>query len=185
MLRPPCSDPLSATPATALQVSFEYDFTGLNTAFEVIWAVLITLSDLVFIVDIGVHFWTAVDKDGELVQDTDRIARGYLRRWFVVDFTAVITGLGRFAVSSTNVVLTTLRICKGLRLFTVKAWLGAGSGTDDDKNGDINHHVCRLCMLRLVVECRRSCHRGSRCRARPATPSSCSCPGAAAASAAM
>ena len=48
-------------------------------------------SSIPFLADIILNFRTAfVNKKGEVVQDTRRIAKQYLRGWFLLDFVAAL-----------------------------------------------------------------------------------------------
>ena len=48
-------------------------------------------SSISFLADIILNFRTAfVNKKGEVVQDTRRIAKQYLRGWFLLDFVAAL-----------------------------------------------------------------------------------------------
>ena len=75
-----------AVNVTLLPVTVAFFDNSINPG----WIVLNALSDLVFIIDIFLNFWTGIiTTDNTVVLDLCQIRRAYFKKWLPIDFVAV------------------------------------------------------------------------------------------------
>ena len=54
------------------------------------WLTFTILSDLVFLLDIALNFWTGVISDEQIILDKKQLRRTYAKKWLIVDLISLL-----------------------------------------------------------------------------------------------
>lgn len=109
-----------ATIETPLTIVLDYPMEPGMVAYEIIVSAI-------FLTDVIVNFFTAIQRNKALVTDQREIARSYLRRWFAVDFLSAIPFDVLFSGASlagASRFLRLLRLTRLLRLLRLAQFIG-------------------------------------------------------------
>ena len=109
------------------EMTFDYETRFGGSFSQGFWHVMNPVMDVFFLLDLAVHFRTAFEEDGELVQDWASIAKRYLLGWFVLDFLSSISSVLVYLMQAQeygnlrNVrILRLVRLLKLLRIAKLK-----------------------------------------------------------------
>ena len=100
-----------------LPISISFFKEGVNPA----WLTLNSISDIVFVIDIILNFWTGIiTNENTVIIDLRKIRRHYAKRWLAIDVLSVFpfdyTALALFETQSLGSLLQASRALRLLRL---------------------------------------------------------------------